>query len=263
MTQSAPILNDPSEEIQSANRFSGWLRKTRDVLLPERCYVCGEIVSGGGGLCAPCWEKITFVTAPLCWRCGRPYEFEIPGKQQCAACLRRPPVYDKARSCMVYDDGSRSLVLAFKHADRVDMAPVLAGWLQRAGADVIGAAQLITPVPLHWTRLWSRRFNQSAELARHLARLAGKTYAPEIIRRKRRTPSQARLRAGARAKNVRGAFSVPKKSARRITGKRILLIDDVLTTGSTLNACAGVLLWAGAEAVDVLTLARVVRAERD
>jgi len=181
----------------------------------------------------------------------------------CAACLRRPPIYDKARSCMVYDEGCRAVILSFKYADRTDMAPVMAAWLQRAGADVIEQADLIAPVPLHWSRLVFRKFNQSAELARHLAQKSHKTYAPDIIRRKRRTPSQAGLNGKARAKNVRGAFAVSKKAAARIAHKRVLLIDDVMTTGSTINACAGVLLWAGAAGVDVLTLARVVRAERE
>ncbi len=261
MTHSKPIINDPVKENVLSRPLFGLLRKSVDMLLPERCYSCGDIVGTSGGLCPTCWDKISFIGDPMCQRCGRPFEFDVAGEMECGDCLRHAPIYEKARSCMVYDEDSRSLVLAFKHADRVDMAPALAGWLQRAGGDVLTGADFIAPVPLHWTRLWSRKFNQSAELARHLALKTGKTYAPEIIRRKRRTPSQANLRAKARAKNVRGAFSVSKKSAVKITGKRILLIDDVMTTGSTLNACAGVLLWAGADAVDVLTLARVVRAE--
>jgi len=212
-------------------------------------------------LCSHCWGQITFISAPQCQRCGRPFEFPGFTDMDCGECLRRPPVYDRARASMVYDDGCRGVILAFKHGDRTDMAPVLATWLQRAGRDVVDRADLIVPVPLHWTRLLFRRFNQSAELARHLARQSGKTFAPELIRRKRRTLSQAGLNGRARARNVRGAFSVPKKSAARVAGKRVLLIDDVMTTGSTLGACAGILLWAGASGVDVLTLARVVRAE--
>lgn len=263
MTHSKQIINDPAQEKLAPHPFSTLFRKSLSTLLPERCFSCGDIVGEVGGLCAECWPKITFITKPQCRRCGRPFEFDPFGDVECAECLRHPPVYEKARSCMVYDAGCRSLILAFKHADRVDMAPTLTTWLQRAGEEVWQGADLIVPVPLHWTRLWSRKFNQSAELARHLALKTGKVYAPDLIRRKRRTPSQANLRAKARAKNVRGAFSASKKAATQISGKRILLIDDVMTTGSTLNACAGVLLWAGAEAVDVLTLARVVRAEHD
>jgi len=262
MTEPKPIINTSVAEKPLAHAFSNLFRKSLGALLPERCYSCGDIVGERPGLCATCWPNLTFITDPKCQRCGRPFEFDPFGPVECAECLRRTPVFEKARSSMVYDDGSRPLILAFKHADRVDMAPMMATWLQRAGEDIWQSADLIAPVPLHWTRLWSRKFNQSAELARHLSLKTGKTYAPEIIRRKRRTPSQAQLRASARAKNVRGAFSVSKKSASQISGKRVLLVDDVMTTGSTLNACAGVLLWAGAGAVDVLTLARVVRAER-
>ncbi len=182
---------------------------------------------------------------------------------ECGDCLRRPPVYNRARACMVYEEMSRGFILGFKYADRTDMAPLMAQWLLRPGQELLDEADLIAPVPLHWTRMLLRKFNQSAELARHLAMLSGTSYAPDLIRRKRRTQSQAGLRAKARAKNVRGAFAVSKKAARRIAGKRVLLIDDVMTTGATLNACAGVLFWAGASGVDVLTLARVVRAERE
>lgn len=162
---------------------------------------------------------------------------------------------------MVYDEASRGVILAFKHADRTDMAKEMASWLARAGDTVLSTADLIVPVPLHWTRLWARKYNQSAELARYLASCCDRPYAPDVIKRKRRTPSQAGLRAKARAKNVRGAFAVNKSAAQQIANKRVVLVDDVMTTGSTLSACAGVLLWAGAAGVDVLTLARVVRPE--
>ena len=265
MTQTEPSIKDPYKEKVSGELFRGIAIKALNTFLPERCYSCGEIVSSSGGLCGACWEKITFITAPHCDRCARPFEFDprfdLAEDLQCADCLRKSPIYDRARSCMVYDAGSRSAILSFKHSDRTDMAPVLAGWLRRSGSELLDASEMIVPVPLHWSRLWSRKFNQSAELARHVAEISDKPYAPDVIRRKRRTPSQAGLGAKARAKNVRGAFSVSKKSALKVSGKRILLIDDVMTTGSTLNACAGSLLWAGAEAVDVLTLARVVRAE--
>lgn len=189
MTQSTPSINDPNEEKIPGQSLKDFARKAMDTLLPERCFSCGEIVGTSGGLCGTCWGHVTFISEPQCRRCGRPFEFEAWGDIDCAECLRRPPVYDKARSCMVYDEGSRSAILAFKHADRTDMAPVMATWLRRAGDEIITRADMIAPVPLHWTRLWLRKYNQSAELARHLALQSDKTFAPDIIQRKRRTPS--------------------------------------------------------------------------
>lgn len=267
MTQTEPAINGRNEEKWSGMGFRQLAAKAVSALLPQRCYSCGVIVGAAGGLCGECWGEITFITAPQCQRCGRPFEYEpMYGRTdglECGDCLRKPPVYNRARSCMVYEEACRAFILGFKYADRTDMAPILAEWLIRPGQELLADADLITPVPLHWTRLFSRKFNQSAELARHLAARSGVVYDPDLIRRKRRTESQAGLRAKARAKNVRGAFAVSKKAALRISGKRILLIDDVMTTGATLNACAGVLFWAGASGVDVLTLARVVRAERE
>lgn len=269
MAQTEPPINGAMRESLPVAKVRRFLVGARDALLPGRCFACGEIVADAGGLCGACWEGVRFISSPQCARCGRPFELELDADVHagdgliCGDCARKAPVYDQARAAMVYDEASRPVILAFKHGDRTDMAPVLADWLARAGAEVLAEADLIVPVPLHWTRLWSRRFNQSAELARHLAKASGKTYAPGLIRRHRRTPPQAGLGAKARAKNMRGAFSVSKGKAAQISGRRVLLIDDVMTTGSTLNACAGVLLWAGAEGVDVLTLARVVRAERE
>ena len=143
------------------------------------------------------------------------------------------------------------------------MVPALVPWLERAGHRLIEDADLMAPVPLHWSRFLSRKFNQSAELARNLGKQTAVPYVPDLLVRKKRTPSQTGLNARQRARNVRGAFMVKPENVAILTGKRVLLIDDVMTTGATLNACAGILLWAGASAVDVLTIARVVRPQRD
>jgi ComF family protein len=238
------------------------VQRCLNILLPPACVACGALVSSENGLCAACWEQVDFIGDPVCAQCGRPFEFDPGEGSQCAACLKKPPLYDRARSAVVYGETSRRFILSYKHGDRLDMVPSMVSWLERAGEMVITDADLIAPVPLHWSRFLSRRFNQSAELARVLSRRTDCRYMPELLIRKKRTTSQAGLNARERAKNVRGAFAVKSKHMDVLEGKRVLLVDDVLTTGSTLNACAGVLLWAGASAVDVLTLARVVRAEK-
>lgn len=187
----------------------------------------------------------------------------MPEGALCGACLRDPPPFERARAAMAYDELSRRMILGLKYADRADMAPAFAAWLGRAGADLIADADWIAPVPLHWTRLFSRRFNQSALLARLVARAHERAFAPDLMARRRRTPSQAGLGGAARRRNVRGAFSVRPAWKPRIKAKRILLIDDVLTTGETVSASARALKRSGAGAVDVLTLARVVRSDRN
>lgn len=230
------------------------------LLLPPQCLSCRAIVAAPGTLCGACFAKVRFLSAPCCAACGTPFEFDPGGADVlCGGCIRSRPAYDRARAVFRYDDSSRGLILAFKHGDRIDAAPAYARWLARAGGALLDGADLIAPVPLHWTRLFHRRYNQSALLANALARLTGRPAAPELLRRWRRTPSQGGLDRTERIRNVRGAFSVRAKSRPSVVGKRILLVDDVLTTGATVEACAKVLLKVGATAVDVLTLARVVR----
>lgn len=231
-----------------------------DLLLPPQCLSCRQVVAAPGTLCGACFAKVRFLSTPCCAACGAPFEFDPGGADAlCGNCIRERPSYDRARAVFRYDDSSRSLILAFKHGDRIDAAPAYARWLARAGDALIADADLIAPVPLHWTRLFHRRYNQSALLANALARLAERPAAPDLLRRRRRTPSQGGLGRAERVRNVRGAFAVRAGSRAPVAGKRILLVDDVLTTGATVEACASALLKAGALAVDVLTLARVVR----
>ncbi|HER25698.1 MAG TPA: ComF family protein [Rhodospirillales bacterium] len=233
-----------------------------NLLLPPQCLGCGVLVETTGGLCGECWSAITFVGDPACARCGLPFEFadaQSNSKLQCASCVRQPTVFARARAVMAYDDASRHLILAFKHGDRTDAAPTYARWMARAGADLLDQADLIVPVPLHWSRLFSRRYNQAALLAREIGAIARKTVVPDAMWRTRRTPSQGRLGALARRRNVGGAFKVRRKHLTLLAGRRVLLIDDVMTTGATANSSARALLRAGAGAVDVLTLSRVLR----
>lgn len=235
-------------------------RRVLDVLLPPHCLKCRIIVDEPGSLCAKCWGEITFLGAPACDICGLPFEFETGDGIHCAACIRRRPVYQQARAVMAYDDASRDLILGFKHADQTEAAPAFGRWLARAGADLVAEADLLAPVPLHWTRFWKRRYNQSALLANALARETRLPVIPDLLIRRRRTPSQGGLGPSGRARNVRGAFRLNPRFADKVRAKHVLLVDDVYTTGATVEACARVLLRAGAAAVDVITLARVVRA---
>jgi ComF family protein len=223
-----------------------------DAVLPPRCISCGEIVGEAGVLCGACWQRITFIAPPFCQRCGLPFPHEAEGL--CAACIAAPPHYDRARAVFRYDAESRSLVIAFKHADKTHTAPAYGAWMRRAGAALLEEADLLVPVPLHWMRLFRRRYNQAALLAYAIDR---RKVAPDLLIRRRPTPSQGHLGRLARARNVAGAFALRRGAS--VEGKRIVLIDDVMTTGATVGECARVLRRAGAARIDVLTLARVTR----
>ncbi|HEX9808944.1 MAG TPA: ComF family protein [Alphaproteobacteria bacterium] len=246
--------------------LAGLGRVALDLLLPPQCLACGAFVADEGALCADCWERISFLTRPFCGRCGYPFELGEStaadggtGEPLCGACIRTPPPYERARAVFRYDDASRGLVIGFKHADRTRGAGAFAAWMARAGAELLAEADVVVPVPLHRWRLFARRYNQAALLALALSRASGRPAAVDALGRVRATPSQGRLGRRRRRLNVRGAFAVPGRRAPAIAGRRVLLVDDVLTTGATAESASRALLRAGAAAVDVLTLARVVR----
>jgi ComF family protein len=207
------------------------------------------------------FSALTFLDDPCCVSCGYPFDHEITGISafdlQCASCLARRPAYATARSALQYDDASRKLVLAFKHGGHTDRLHTFVAQMHRAGRTALSHADLIIPVPLHRTRLIKRRYNQSALLAGALSKRCDVPMDPHCLLRPKRTPSQGGLSAKGRHRNVQGAFTVESPDA--IKGKRLVLIDDVMTTGATLESCARSLKRAGAARVDAICLARVVK----
>jgi ComF family protein len=236
------------------------LRLSLDLALPPLCPACREPVGAQGALCASCWSKLSFIAPPYCERLGTPFAYDPgPGVLSMQA-IADPPAYRRARAAVRYDDVSRILIHGLKYSDRLDLAPMLGRWMARAGDALLQDADGLIPVPLHWRRLWARRFNQSAALAKIVSQASGVPVVGDALKRVKATLQQVGLSASERATNVQGAFAVVDRS--QIAGRRLILIDDVLTSGATIDACARALNRAGAAAVDVLVLARVVDAGR-
>lgn len=235
-------------------RFGKW---GLDWLIPPQCLSCHGAVAEASGLCIACWTKLSFIEAPFCDRLGTPFPYDPGADAVSAAALADPPLWDRARAALIFDETARALAHALKYRDRHEAGIVMARLMLRAGGDILSAADAVVPVPLHRLRLWRRRYNQSAILARHICRAAEKPFAPQLLHRRRRTQAQTGLDHDERRRNVRNAFIVPEDRRPDVAGKSFVLVDDVRTTGATLEACARALREAGARKVDVLTFALV------
>jgi len=246
----------PARVKRAADAARTVLRAALDIALPPLCAACREPVDGRG-LCPACWSKLSFITRPYCERLGIPFMYDPgPGILSMEA-IADPPAYNRARAAVRFDEISRALVHALKYGDRLDLAPMMGRWIGHAGREILAEADALVPVPLHWRRQWARRFNQSAMLAAAISAECGVPIAAGALKRVKATAQQVGLSRSERASNVQGAFKVPDEGKAAVFGRRLVLVDDVLTSGATVEGCARALLRAGAANVDVLIFARV------
>ena len=233
-----------------------------DIVFPPSCLVCRKAVAEHGALCAACWSEIAFIERPFCERLGTPFERDLdqPGMISLEAAAN-PPAFNRARAVARYDsDKARALAHRLKYYDRLELAEPLGRWMARAGAGLLADADVLVPIPLHRLRLFSRRFNQSAALARVVSRESAVPAETLALTRVKPTAPQVGLSRAQRAANLSGAFRVDAERAPLLRGRNIVLVDDVLTTGATANAATRALLRAGAARVDLLVFARAVTA---
>lgn len=229
-----------------------------DLIFPPRCPLCGGGLAEQSGLCSSCWAELAIPGEPACATCQRPFSAGIVDGSICAPCLANPPRHDGIAAGTLYNPASRKLVLAFKHGHRIALAPMLARFIAGRLPEAVGPDWLVIPVPLHRWRLWRRGFNQAGLLARELARARGATLLVDGLIRRKQTPPLGGLGRKARARTLSGAITLNPRRAARIKGARIVLVDDVLTSGATTDACVSALKRAGAEAVVIACFARVL-----
>lgn len=236
------------------------MQRVLRLLYPPHCLTCAAPVTTEFGLCGACWKATPFVTGVVCDICGAP----LPGTEDgtpvhCDDCLTIARPWDRGRAALVYKDNGRKLVLALKHGDRLDLVRPAARWMQQAVIPILQPGMLMAPVPLHWRRLLRRRYNQAALLSQAVAATAGVEHCADLLIRTRRTPTQEGRDRDSRFANISGALAVDRRRASRLAGRHVLLVDDVMTSGATLAAAAETCRAAGAAAVSVLVLARVVK----
>lgn len=241
------------------DKSGGFLgRAVRDTLFPPHCFGCQNLVAEPGSVCGACWPKIRFIERPYCEVLGTPFQHDLGEGMLSGDAIANPPPFRRARAAVGFSGVPRRMVQSLKYHDHPELARWMAAWMTRAGRELLRDADIILPVPLHPSRFLSRRFNQSAELARHVARQAGKPFDPSALSRVKLTKQQVGLGASEREDNVRGAFKVPEAARIKVAGRSVVLVDDVYTTGATVIAATKALNRAGAAAVDVLTFARVI-----
>lgn len=230
------------------------------ILYPPQCVSCGEPISDDHGLCGACWAETPFITGHVCNKCGAPLVGESDGTEDlCDECMATARPWSRGRAALIYSGNARRLVLQLKFADRLDLVPPAAEWMVRAGRGLFGDDDLIVPIPSHWTRIFTRRYNQAAELARALARRTGIDVAPVALVRPTRTEKQEGLGHDARFINMQGAIRPHPKHGHVLARRRVVLVDDVMTSGATFAAAAEACLMAGASDVVTLALARAVK----
>jgi ComF family protein len=236
-----------------------WLKGAIDLILPNQCAACSELVEGGGVLCGACWRETPFVSGLVCDGCGVP----LPGADEagvfCDECLAWPPVWSRGRAALIYRDTAKKLVLALKHGDRLDLVGPASEWMARAAGPLLERDTVVVPVPVHRWRLMRRRYNQAALLAQGIAGRMGRTCLPDALVRVRPTGSQDGKTRDERYMNLDGAFRVEPGRAAALAGRPVLLVDDVMTSGATLTGCTEALRAAGAADVSTVVLARVAR----
>lgn len=232
-----------------------YLSPLLDLILPPRCAACGDITTKADHLCGPCWTSITFITHPYCATCGLPFDIDVGPDMVCASCIQDPPLFQKARGVFLYKDTSKQLIFKLKHGDQTHLARMFAEWMVTYGQDVLPETDVLIPVPIHWTRLLNRLYNQAGLLSARIADLTSLPIDYHSLKRSTATPSQGTKSKKDRWENVKKAFIVADKE--KIKGKGVLLVDDVMTSGATVKACTRALLKAGAKHVNVLTLGRV------
>jgi ComF family protein len=238
-------------------RLRPLVRAVLDLVLPPLCPVCSSRVLEPASLCPDCWQDLAFIERPFCDKTATPFETDLGPGALSAEAHQHPPPWQRARAAVLYGRVAGALVKSLKYGDRHEVARLMARLMTRAGRDVLDAADIVVPVPLHRARLWSRRFNQAAVLAGLVGKAAGKPVVMDLLVRRKATPQQVGLDRDKRARNMVGAFAVPSHLAPRLKGRRVLLVDDVYTSGATLAAATRVLKRGGAASVDVLVFARV------
>ncbi len=260
------ILPNPSTLTLAERLTQGALQlggRVLDFTLPPRCVACAGPVPTQGDLCANCWSGLHFMERPFCRQCGYPTPDTGSDDPLCGRCAKRAPAFDRARAVLRYDGGSKRLILAFKHYERLDGLKLFGRWLAQSGEEILDPDALLVPIPLHRWRLFRRGFNQAAQLAIALHRETGTRLCLDLLRKPKATRAQQTLGSAARAKNITAnSFAIRATRASVVVDRHIVLIDDVLTTGTTAGAAAKVLKRAGASQVDLLCLARVVQGDR-
>lgn len=231
------------------------MKRILDLFLPNRCVMTGRIIQDSNGLSAEGFAKIDFISDPACYRCGAPLQYE---KDTCKLCIHEAYVFDHARSIFIYNETSKKLILQYKHGDKLSLSPTFAKWMISYGGDILKESDVLIPVPLHPSRLRKRMYNQAAELVKEVSKITKQAYALDGLLRVRATLPQGHEDRHKRILNLKDAFKANSLYVEKFKGKNILIVDDVMTTGATVNACAEALLSFSPKKISVLTLAKVL-----